>query len=220
MGGRILQLLVKLAVVTALLWVGRRALIRWVNGPEARPSPAPWPSLDKQDWGPTVGPAEPAAGTATAGPADLAAGTATAGPAEPAAGTATAGPADLAAGVATGGPAESSRGTLTPASANGDRRATPQQTTAPSATEQAAAPPATTSTGPITANAPAEAELDRAWLPADESGACPPTHPVKAKRSTRLYREPGTAAYDRARPDRCYVNAEAAEADGFTRAKR
>ena len=59
-----------------------------------------------------------------------------------------------------------------------------------------------------------------AWLPPDESGACPPTHPVKAKRSTRLYREPGTAAYDRARPDRCYVNAEAAEADGFTRAKR
>ena len=139
---------------------------------------------------------------------------------DPAAGTATAGPADLAAGVATGGPADSTRGTLAPASANGDRRATPQQTTAPSMTEQAAAPPATTSTGPITANAPAEAELDRAWLPADESGACPPTHPVKAKRSTRLYHEPGTAAYDRARPDRCYVNAEAAEADGFTRAKR
>ena len=80
MSGRILQLLVKLAVVTALLWVGRRALIRWVNGPEARPSPAPWPPLDSQDRGTTVGPAEPAAGTATAGPADLAAGTATAGP--------------------------------------------------------------------------------------------------------------------------------------------
>jgi hypothetical protein len=49
---------------------------------------------------------------------------------------------------------------------------------------------------------------------------CPPTHPVKAKLSTRLYREPGTAAYDRARPDRCYVSPEAAEADGFKRAKR
>jgi hypothetical protein len=43
---------------------------------------------------------------------------------------------------------------------------------------------------------------------------------VKAKRSSKLYREPDAAAYDRSRPDRCYVSAEAAEADGFTRAKR
>ena len=59
-----------------------------------------------------------------------------------------------------------------------------------------------------------------AWLAPEEPGMCPPTHPVKAKLSTRLYREPGTAAYDRARPDRCYVSSEAAEADGFRRAKR
>jgi hypothetical protein len=43
---------------------------------------------------------------------------------------------------------------------------------------------------------------------------------VKAKRSTRLYREPGTAAYDRSSPDRCYASPQAAEADGYARAKR
>jgi large subunit ribosomal protein L17 len=58
------------------------------------------------------------------------------------------------------------------------------------------------------------------WLAPDEAGTCPPTHPVKAKRSTRLYRVPGSPAYDRAMPDRCYASPEAAEADGFTRAKR
>src|SRR5579875_3025022 len=50
--------------------------------------------------------------------------------------------------------------------------------------------------------------------------ACPPTHPVKAKLSSHLYHLPGMLAYRRTHPDRCYRDAEAAERDGFVRAKR
>ena len=52
------------------------------------------------------------------------------------------------------------------------------------------------------------------------NGACPPSHPVKAKLASRLFHLPGMAAYARTRPDRCYLDADAAEGDGFTRAKR
>lgn len=48
----------------------------------------------------------------------------------------------------------------------------------------------------------------------------PTSHPVKAKLSSMLYHLPGMAFYNRTRPDRCYVDAEAAEADGFIRSKR
>jgi hypothetical protein len=51
-------------------------------------------------------------------------------------------------------------------------------------------------------------------------GTCPPSHPVKAKLSSRIFHLPGMFAYERTRADRCYVDAEAAEGDGFTRAKR
>jgi len=50
--------------------------------------------------------------------------------------------------------------------------------------------------------------------------ACPPSHPVKAKLTSRLFHLPGMAAYARTRPDRCYADAGSAETDGFTRAKR
>lgn len=49
---------------------------------------------------------------------------------------------------------------------------------------------------------------------------CPPSHPVKAKLSSRLFHLPGMFAYDRTRPDRCYRDEAAAAADGLTRAKR
>jgi hypothetical protein len=58
-----------------------------------------------------------------------------------------------------------------------------------------------------------------AWVEA-EGGICPPTHPVKAKLTSRLFHLPGMFAYDRTRPDRCYLDADAAVADGFTAAKR
>ena len=59
----------------------------------------------------------------------------------------------------------------------------------------------------------------RPWVEATDHD-CPPSHPVKAKLSSMLYHLPGMAFYNRTRPDRCYVDAAAAEADGFTRAKR
>lgn len=62
--------------------------------------------------------------------------------------------------------------------------------------------------------APAAAFVD------PDGGVCPTSHPVKAKLASRLFHLPGMFAYDRTRPDRCYRDAEAAVADGFTQAKR
>lgn len=60
----------------------------------------------------------------------------------------------------------------------------------------------------------------KAWVRPQADGSAPPTHPVKAKVSSRIYRVPGMASYDRSTADRCYPSAEAAEADGFSKAKR
>lgn len=59
-----------------------------------------------------------------------------------------------------------------------------------------------------------------AWVAPNGSGETPATHPVKAKLSSHLYRVPGMPMYDRMVPDRCYASPEAAETDGFSRAKR
>ena len=62
-------------------------------------------------------------------------------------------------------------------------------------------------------------EAPAAWCePTD--GACPSSHPVKAKLSSKIFHVPGGFSYDRTIPDRCYVDAAAAEADGFRAAKR
>jgi hypothetical protein len=53
-----------------------------------------------------------------------------------------------------------------------------------------------------------------------DDGACPLTHPVKAKLASGIYHVPGGGNYERTRPDRCYATAEAAEADGLRAAKR
>lgn len=49
---------------------------------------------------------------------------------------------------------------------------------------------------------------------------CPPSHPVKAKLSSRIFHLPGMAAYNRTAPDRCYVDEASAVQDGFTKSKR
>ena len=57
-----------------------------------------------------------------------------------------------------------------------------------------------------------------AWCePVD--GECPPGYPIKVKLSSGIFHEPGGAHHPRVRPDRCYTNAAAAEADGFRRSK-
>ncbi len=50
--------------------------------------------------------------------------------------------------------------------------------------------------------------------------ACPPTHPVKAKRSSNIFHVPGGLNYDRTVPDRCYRDEAAAVADGFVKSRR
>jgi hypothetical protein len=51
-------------------------------------------------------------------------------------------------------------------------------------------------------------------------GECPLSHPVKAKLSSGIYHVPGGQNYERTKPDRCYVDAAAAEADGLRASKR
>ena len=58
-----------------------------------------------------------------------------------------------------------------------------------------------------------------AWVePTD--GACPASHPVKAKMSSKIFHVPGGLSYERTVPDRCYPDAAAAEADGLRPSKR
>jgi len=58
-----------------------------------------------------------------------------------------------------------------------------------------------------------------AWIEATD-GVCPTTHPVKAKLSSKIFHLPGMMNYDRTNPDRCYRDADSAEADGLRAAKR
>jgi len=59
-----------------------------------------------------------------------------------------------------------------------------------------------------------------AWVEPNGSGACPKSHPVKAKMSSGIFHVPGGQNYDRTNPDRCYVDADAAQADGLRQSKR
>lgn len=52
------------------------------------------------------------------------------------------------------------------------------------------------------------------------NGSCPDSHPVKAKMSSGIYHEPGSAMYERTQADRCYLDASAAKADGLRPSKR
>jgi hypothetical protein len=57
-----------------------------------------------------------------------------------------------------------------------------------------------------------------AWIvPTD--GQCPLTHPVKANDKSRIYHVPGGRFYERTGAERCYVTPDAAETDGYRRAK-
>ena len=50
-------------------------------------------------------------------------------------------------------------------------------------------------------------------------GRCPAHHPVKAKLASGIFHVPGGANYARTQADRCYLSAEAAEADGLRPSK-
>jgi len=70
-----------------------------------------------------------------------------------------------------------------------------------------------------TASAPTAAPATGPWIEPDD-GSCPLTHPVKAKLSSGIYHLPGGGNYDRIRAERCYVDADAAIADGLRAPKR
>jgi hypothetical protein len=58
------------------------------------------------------------------------------------------------------------------------------------------------------------------WVEPADDGACPDTHPVKAKIASGIFHVPGGLNYPRTRPDRCYIDAATAEADGLRPSKR
>ena len=63
----------------------------------------------------------------------------------------------------------------------------------------------------------ASAQTQARWRePVD--GACPDGYPIKVAKSG-IYHVPGGRSYDRTTADRCYMNADDAEADGYRRAK-
>jgi hypothetical protein len=59
---------------------------------------------------------------------------------------------------------------------------------------------------------------DVAWV-APVGGVCPVDHPVKANDNSGIYHVPGGRFYERTTAERCYVDAAAAEADGYRAAK-
>jgi hypothetical protein len=105
--------------------------------------------------------------------------------------------------------------------------------TAPAGSEQAAVEevptrePVPTKT-PVAPKAPvvaAEPEpavsrsAESSWVDPD-GDSCPTSHPIKAKLSSGIYHSPGGLNYERTKPDRCYVDGAAAEADGLRPSKR
>ena len=58
------------------------------------------------------------------------------------------------------------------------------------------------------------------WSGPNDDGSCPSSHPVKAKLASGVFHLPGMANYERTKADRCYPDAEAAQADNLRQAKR
>jgi hypothetical protein len=77
---------------------------------------------------------------------------------------------------------------------------------------------ATVSDEPVAAVGDVAADESTAWVPSAD-GSCPLSHPVKVSGSSAIYHLPGGAHYARTRAERCYVDAAAAEADGYRAAK-
>lgn len=60
---------------------------------------------------------------------------------------------------------------------------------------------------------------ERLWVQAAD-GVCPPSHPVKAKLSSKIFHSPGARNYNRTHADRCYPDESSAQADGLRPALR
>jgi hypothetical protein len=86
----------------------------------------------------------------------------------------------------------------------------------------APAPDAGPSWPPLTPVEPGPAsaagDVGAAWA-APVDGGCPDGYPVKANRSG-IFHVPGGQFYERTVPERCYLDPQAAEADGYRPARR
>lgn len=71
--------------------------------------------------------------------------------------------------------------------------------------------------GDESAIAPADVEQARWRAPVD--GQCPDGYAVKASGASQIFHLPGGRFYDRTVPERCYADAEHAEADGYRPSK-
>jgi hypothetical protein len=89
----------------------------------------------------------------------------------------------------------------------------------PAPAKKAAAKKAAAKKGPAKKAAAKRAAPVKAWVDPD-GGVCPTSHPVKAKLASKIFHLPGMLNYDRTNPDRCYLDAGKAEADGLRAAKR
>lgn len=96
-----------------------------------------------------------------------------------------------------------------------------QRRNEPAASKPAPTPP--TPPAPPAPRAAPEPAAARSAPPAERwrepvDGACPEGYPVKVAKSG-IYHVPGGRSYERTTAERCYMNAEDAEADGYRRAK-
>ncbi|HZJ27746.1 MAG TPA: hypothetical protein VFF40_12165 [Acidimicrobiia bacterium] len=66
---------------------------------------------------------------------------------------------------------------------------------------------------------PSPDETPASWVE-PEGTSCPASHPVKAKLSSGIFHLPGGTNYERTNADRCYIDPDAAAADGLRAAKR
>jgi hypothetical protein len=92
----------------------------------------------------------------------------------------------------------------------------------PGPSRPATARPARARTGPARKAPTGKAEEppgERLWVAAND-GVCPPSHPVKAKLSSKIFHTPGARNYGRTHADRCYPDEQSAAADGLRPALR
>lgn len=97
--------------------------------------------------------------------------------------------------------------------ANGSSADSPGPDAAPAAS--AASPP--TGAAGVASEAGAAGAAPRWVTPVD--GECPAGYPIKANDNSGIFHVPGGRFYERTIPERCYADAEAAEADGYRAAK-
>ncbi len=118
------------------------------------------------------------------------------------------GASETATGTATGGAGAATPDTETTGTAVPGVEVPAPETApgAPSSTTEAADEP--------------EASTEVPWVEPDDEGECPVSHPVKAKLGSGVFHLPGMANYERTKADRCYPDADAAEADDLRQAQR